>query len=66
VATTSLIGLRGSRHRHGPAFDYDDQSRLAGVYGGSETESYSYDADGNRLTEINGVSPSFGYGATGN
>lgn len=49
------------------AFDYDEQSRLTGVYGGSETESYSYDADGNRLTQtINGTSASFSYSATSN
>lgn len=49
------------------AFDYDEQSRLTGVYGGSETESYSYDADGNRLTQaINGTSATFSYGATSN
>jgi RHS repeat-associated protein len=49
------------------AFDYDEQSRLTGVYGGSDTERYSYDADGNRLSQtINGTSASFSYGATSN
>ena len=37
------------------------------MYSGSDAESYSYDADGNRLAEtINGVSTSFGYSAAGN
>jgi RHS repeat-associated protein len=49
------------------AFDYDDQSRLTGVYGGSDTESYSYDADGNRLSQtINGTSASFSYSGSSN
>jgi hypothetical protein len=28
------------------SFDYDDQSRLTGVHGGSDSERYGYDADG--------------------
>lgn len=49
------------------AFDYDDQSRLTGVYGGSDMESYSYDADGNRLSQaVNGASATFSYSATSN
>ncbi len=48
-------------------FDYDDQSRLTGAYGVANTESYAYDADGNRIGQtVNGASTGFNINATSN
>lgn len=48
-------------------FGYDDQSRLVSVYSPSQVASYSYDANGNRLTSVTAAGTSNTvYSATSN
>ena len=46
---------------------YDAQSQLNSVSSGADNESYTYDADGNRITAtVNGAPQTYTYGATNN
>ncbi|MFC5526715.1 RHS repeat domain-containing protein [Rhodanobacter ginsengisoli] len=48
-------------------FGYDAMSRLVSVYSGVENESYQYDANGNRITQVvNGASSILNISATSN
>jgi RHS repeat-associated protein len=47
-------GIDGSMNQN---FGYDDESRLLSLYSGADIESYQYDANGNRTSQvINGTS----------
>lgn len=57
-------GVDGSMSQN---FGYDEESRLRSVYSEADTESFQYDLDGNRLTQVrNGASATYTTSAVGN